>query len=79
MRGAELMRLLEIGEPDAVKAARPVRRGAVRKGLADDTTRRRRKGLRNYRYLACRLLYTASDDSASNLSSLILLVKSFIY
>ena len=32
------MRLLEIGEPDAVKAARPIRGGAVRKGLTGDTT-----------------------------------------
>jgi hypothetical protein len=29
----------------------------VRKGLTDDTTRQRRKGLRKPQYLACRLLY----------------------
>jgi hypothetical protein len=35
----------------------PYRRGAVRKGLTDDTTRHRRKGLRKHQHLACRLLY----------------------
>jgi hypothetical protein len=29
----------------------------VRKGLTDDTTRHRRKGLRKHQHLACRLLY----------------------
>jgi hypothetical protein len=29
----------------------------VRKGLTDDTTRQRRKGLRKLQHLACRLLY----------------------
>ena len=29
----------------------------MRKGLTDDTTRQRRKGLRKPQYLACRLLY----------------------
>ena len=47
----------DTGEPCAVKVARTVRRGAVRKGLTDDTTRQRRKGLRKLQHLACRLLY----------------------
>jgi hypothetical protein len=51
----ELMVILY--EPCAVKGARTVRRGAVRKGLTDDTTRQRRKGLRKHQHLACRLLY----------------------
>ena len=29
----------------------------MRKGLTDDTTRQRRKGLRKHQHLACRLLY----------------------
>ena len=30
--------MYDTGEPDAVKVARPVRRGVVGKGLAQDTT-----------------------------------------
>ena len=62
MRNTKFRRLLEIGEPCALKGARTVRGGAVRKGLADDTTcgDTWQVGLRKSQYLARRLLYSLS-------------------